>query len=787
MVVFALMPFVTTGQICPPNLDVEFGNFTNWQCYTGTVAAVGNTNAISVNASGPAQGQHLVYTNKTNALDAYGQFPQTCPNGSGYSIHLGNNTGGRFAESISYSFTIPANADQYSLLYWYAVVFQNPDHQEYQQPRFVATVHDETASAPITCASFTYVGSSGLPGFQQSLVNREVVFKTWTPVTVNLNGLAGHRIRLEFTTADCTQGGHFGYAYIDVNSQCSQPVKGATYCQGANSVTLNAPFGFQGYNWLNTAGQTLGASQTLNLSPPPSDDTVLSVALQPYPGFGCVDTLRTVIRQITMPTANAGPDTAVCEGNTVQIGSYNNPVWQYQWSPAAGLSNPTGAITLANPATTTLYQLAVTDSTGGCTASDSVLITPLILNATLSITGDTLVCEPQTVQVLLQLSSTAAVQWYKNGVAIAGATSPAYNATTNGVYYAVLRKAGCTAQTRSATLLRQPKPSASFSLVNTSPCLPSNNVSVQTASSGASNWTWGEGSGSSGASAGHKYSVAGTYIVRHILVSAAGCADTSTQSVTILPVPQAAFSVMGGCVGLPVKFINSTTFNSPSTVNYQWAFPSGDTVHTSQSRYVFAQAGTYTVRLLAFSADCPNDVSQVNKTVTIMPLPSGRSKTINAVMNQPVTLSTATQGTDHVWMPEKFLSSNLVAQPQFTGTQAMQYRVAMVNAAGCPFTDTVEVRLFKEGNLWVPSAFTPNGDGKNDQLRPVLAGMERLITFSVWNRWGQMVFQTSVEGHGWDGTVGGKLQATDNFVWIAEAIATGGKKVFRKGSAILIR
>ncbi len=76
-----------------------------------------------------------MYAANSGGVDPYGGFPVNCPNGSGYSIRLGNNSGGGQAEGISYEFTIPANENSYSLIYHYAVVFQAPNHRENEQPR----------------------------------------------------------------------------------------------------------------------------------------------------------------------------------------------------------------------------------------------------------------------------------------------------------------------------------------------------------------------------------------------------------------------------------------------------------------------------------------------------------------------------------------------------------------------------------------------------------------------------------------------------------------------------
>ena len=303
------------AQSCPPNIDFENGDFSGWTCYTGSVASVNNNNVITFNYSGgPVSGRHTMF----NALsgggsDPYGGFPVNCPNGSGHSIMLGNNSAGREAEGVSYDFTIPAGANTYNLIYNYAVVFQDPGHRESEQPRLDLLVRNLTDGYPVTCSSFSFFANgSPLPGFQLSSNpggNTPVWYKSWTAVSINLNNLAGKTIRLFFKTADCTFRIHFGYAYIDVNSGCSDRFEGADFCPDDNFVSVNAPYGYQNYTWYNTDfTQVLGNTQTLTLQPPPVAGTRVAVVVVPYSGYGCLDTLYTYLYDTLTYKANAGPN-----------------------------------------------------------------------------------------------------------------------------------------------------------------------------------------------------------------------------------------------------------------------------------------------------------------------------------------------------------------------------------------------------------------------------------------------------------------------------------------------
>jgi len=104
----------------------------------------------------------------------------------------------------------------------------------------------------------------------------------------------------------------------------------------------------------------------------------------------------------------------------------------------------------------------------------------------------------------------------------------------------------------------------------------------------------------------------------------------------------------------------------------------------------------------------------------------------------------------------------------------------IVNGSPAPVTFVLE-------NIYVPRVFTPNGDGVNDVLKPILVGIPTFHYFSIYNRWGNLVFTTSDPGVGWDGRFKGVQQPNETYLWIAEGVDTDGNKVVRKGMVSLVR
>lgn len=456
------------AQDCPSNIDFESGSFNGWSCWTGSVAGIGNQNIITLTPSStgvPNRHTMLSSIATRGQIDQFGGFPLPPPNGSNYYVMLGNSTGGAEAEAISYDFVIPANRPVFSLIYYYAVVFQDPSHQQFQQPRMKIEITNETDNTLISCSSFDYApyGQDILPGFKESpirLDNSPIWYKEWTPVTINLNNQAGKAIRLKFTTADCTFRRHFGYAYIDVNTDCSSEFNGASFCRDDPYVDILGPYGYQGYTWMDsTLTNVLGNGQTLRLTPPPADSTLYALQILPYDGYGCVDTLYTRLVGNLNTTAHAGRDTSICNGSSIQLGELPKYGVVYSWSPSLGLSDVGVSNPVANPSQQSTYILTTSSALGGCRDSDTITIGSILVDTASTLTGKNSFCADKGDSAILSvLNHTGAIQWYRDNNMINGATKNRYKATQSGNYYALLTTGSCSIKTSPfSILIDQPK------------------------------------------------------------------------------------------------------------------------------------------------------------------------------------------------------------------------------------------------------------------------------------------------------------------------------------------
>ena len=153
---------------------------------------------------------------------------------------------------------------------------------------------------------------------------------------------------------------------------------------------------------------------------------------------------------------------------------------------------------------------------------------------------------------------------------------------------------------------------------------------------------------------------------------------------------------------------------------------------------------------------CPKPVTDIVtcKCYTKSIAFAGNDTTV--VRTQPLQLN-ASGGTIYQWSPATNLSNPDIANPIATFTDGQihfTYRVKVSTPEGCFSNDSIKIFIFEtQPDVFIPTAFTPNGDGKNDVFKPTIAGMKQFFYFRVYNRWGQLLFSTCQPNKGWDGTL----------------------------------
>ena len=157
-----------------------------------------------------------------------------------------------------------------------------------------------------------------------------------------------------------------------------------------------------------------------------------------------------------------------------------------------------------------------------------------------------------------------------------------------------------------------------------------------------------------------------------------------------------------------------------------------------------------------------------------------------AEVNIPYQLQ-GSGGLNYLWSPSVFLSDPQAQNPVAVITSDTKFYLTVSDDAGCKAYDTVFIRIDNNPGVYVPNAFTPNADGLNDMMRPMFAGGYQLENFKVYNRYGQMVFETAHAGIGWNGYFKGALQPSGNYIYLIQYKNLDGKSDVLKGNFLLLR
>lgn len=465
---------------------------------------------------------------------------------------------------------------------------------------------------------------------------------------------------------------------------------------------------------------------------------------------------------------------------TAAFGTVN--FWQWNFGdPVSGTLN-TSAI--QNPTHTYVtsgdYDVTfIVKSSKGCTDTLYKKI-PITDKPALQLSNDTLICSIDTLQ--LTAIGVGNVLWSPNYM-INDVTShtPLVSPDVSTTYHVQLTDPfGCTGgDTVRVNVVDRV---TQFAPGDTTICL-GDAITLKLVSD-ALNYTWTPDDGSiSNTSIRNpivKPLVTTTY---HVVGSIGKCNAVNNITVTPVPYPDADAGpdqtiCMGGSAQLQASGGNSYSW-SPRAFLSATNIPNPVSVRpTSSVRYVV------TVR---DNKGCPKPVNDtIILTVANIVADAGPRDT-SVVIGQPLQLG-ASGSTNYSWTPTTWLDNPNIHNPIALPQNDIEYVVRVSNDIGCFDTDTIFVRVFRvKPDLFVPTAFSPNGDGLNDVFRPIPIGMKSLDVFRVFNRWGQMVYSGTDAKLGWDGTFGGRGQDAGTYVWYAEGVDYENHTIKRKGYVVLVR
>jgi gliding motility-associated-like protein len=283
------------------------------------------------------------------------------------------------------------------------------------------------------------------------------------------------------------------------------------------------------------------------------------------------------------------------------------------------------------------------------------------------------------------------------------------------------------------------------------------------------------------------YPDTGTFSVKLIVNPSSTCPDSITRLVKVYPKFRAAFTDSGGhCPGALITFKDYSSATIKPITFWQWNFGDGDSSFLQNPVHNFKYGGTYNVVLISKNIKNCIDTAVTQLLIDNFKPFAGFDTII--VKGESVYFN-ATGGTNYTWTPTTNLNESNVPNPVgfYPDTGEFTYSVHVTSPYGCQGYDTIRISVVNQASFFVPTAFTPNGDGLNDMFRPVAVGYRNLKFFRVFNRWGQEVYYGTNLEVGWDGTYNHKRADMGTYFWEIGFTDRFGNDSFLKGDVTLLR
>ncbi|HEX2534788.1 MAG TPA: gliding motility-associated C-terminal domain-containing protein, partial [Chitinophagaceae bacterium] len=501
------------------------------------------------------------------------------------------------------------------------------------------------------------------------------------------------------------------------------------------------------------------------LLPAPASDVTVTL-LSVTDANGCVRTsgfggaADIVVRPL--PVVVMSGNATICRKDSVQLTASGGD--SYAWSPAAGLDNAGSDRPKAAPAATTTYQVTVTRN--NCRATGQVVVTVNDLPR-VTVNRDTAVCAGSIVR--LQAGGGTQYRWSPAaGLSDPESANPLALPGQTTVYRVkVTNSAGCS-DSVTTTLTIHPLPVLTLS-ADQQLCAGD---SVRLSAAGGVTYQWQPATGLSSSTAAQPWASPATNTTyTAIAASAEGCRDTGRVTISLVPRPVLELGADRLlCLG------DSYTLDATITGGQQYTWSHGATGPVLQ----VTTGGLYQVQATTGVCSVTDSIRLTQPPEATVRL--GRDTSI-CNFNTIELKAQVTGATDYLWSNGS-RESSIVANTE--GTYTLTVRNACSEASDALF---LKVDICAD-DLFLPNAFTPNGDGKNDTFRPAFFAGVTFYNYelTLYNRWGERVFFTRDINSGWNGLVQGKMQASETFIWIVRYRKTPtGPLLMRKGTMVLIR
>ncbi len=525
------------------------------------------------------------------------------------------------------------------------------------------------------------------------------------------------------------------------------------------SATVDASGGTAPYQYLWTPGNLVGPSQ-VSLAAGTYTVSVLDAA-------SCTGSTSVTIGQATTLNLTMSSTPATCglaNGTATVVASGGSGAYSYTWSPVGGTSATT--IPVAGGVT---YTVNVTN--GSCSGSNSILVgTSTGITATSSTMGSN--CGASNGSATVNPSGGTlpySFVWSPTG----GNAATASN-LSSGPYTVLISDATGCSLTLPVNIPAIGGPVVAISNIVGSTCGQSDGSATADVTGGTApySYVWSPSGGNSATASGIP---GGTYSVS--VTDATGCLVSQTAVVPGGPQIVISGNIIDENCGQSNGQVSLNIVGGTAPLTYSWN-------PTNSNSAVISNliGGQYTVNV----TDGGGCAATATFTVDVLgSLPVNVNPTSTTINEGETVQLTASGGSTYVWSPSDGINCVTVscdtvdANPTVTTT----YEVLVTSATGCQGTDfvTVYVNPICSKEIFVPTIFSPNSDGKNDQ-QCVLGNCIETMEFSIYNRWGEKVFSTTDQTQCWDGMYKGKKVNSGVFVYKLKARLTTGSQVNQSGN-----
>jgi gliding motility-associated-like protein len=315
-------------------------------------------------------------------------------------------------------------------------------------------------------------------------------------------------------------------------------------------------------------------------------------------------------------------------------------------------------------------------------------------------------------------------------------------------------------------------------------------VQFKNSSTGGFDWFWDfgvNGATSTDFEPTFTYPDTGTYLVKLLVNRGTTCPDSITRVVKVYPSFSGDFSVNGlMCPNSWILFADSSKTTYGTIDYWSWDFGDNQFEGNQYTAHQFAQGGLYNVVLYSGSTKgCRDTTTKVLDIENFRPF-AGNDTVI--VKGERIDFK-ATGGTYYTWTPTTLLNDPTIATPTayYNDEGYFRYNVHIKSDYGCEGDDSIVVRVVPLPSFFVPNAFSPNGDGRNDILRPRAVGYRNAEYFRVFNRFGEMVHDSKDFEIGWDGYYKGNKADIGTYYYMLKLTNRFGAIETSKGDVILLR